>query len=70
MRELLNAINEKTIQAKFFMEEENKDLDKAAALLDEVEALQKEYDTEERLYKLSKEENTPTDNQEIGRAHV
>lgn len=62
MRELLNAINEKTIQAKFFMEEENKDLDKAAALLDEVEALQKEYDTEERLYKLSKEENTPTDN--------
>ena len=29
MRELLNAINEKTIQAKFFMEEENKDLDKA-----------------------------------------
>lgn len=63
MRELLNAINEKTIQAKFFMEEENKDLDKAAALLDEVEALQKEYDTEERLYKLSKEENTPTDDQ-------
>lgn len=63
MRELLNAINEKTIQAKFFMEEENKDLDKATALLDEVEQLKKEYEAEERLYNLSKEENTPTDNQ-------
>lgn len=63
MRELLNAINEKTIQAKFFMEEENKDLDKATALLDEVEQLKKEYEAEERLYNLSKKENTPTDDQ-------
>lgn len=61
LRELLNAINEKTIQAKFFMEEENKDLDKAGSLLDEVDALKKEYDTEERLFNLSKQDNTPSE---------
>ncbi|SFE84139.1 phage major capsid protein [Peptostreptococcus sp. D1] len=61
MRELLNAINEKTIQAKFFMGEENKDLDKASALLDEVDALKKEYDAEERLFNLSKNDNTPNE---------
>lgn len=61
LRELLNAINEKTIQAKFFMEEENKDLDKASALLDEVDALKKEYDAEERLFNLSKQDNAPSE---------
>ena len=61
LRELLNAINEKTIQAKFFMEEENKDLDKANALLDEVDALKKEYDAEERLFNLSKQDNAPSE---------
>lgn len=61
LRELLNAINEKTIQAKFFMEEENKDLDKAGSLLDEVDALKKEYDAEERLFNLSKQDNTPSE---------
>lgn len=61
LRELLNAINEKTIQAKFFMEEENKDLDKANALLDEVDALKKKYDAEERLFNLSKQDNAPSE---------
>lgn len=54
MREILAKIQEKTVQAKAFMEGENKDVEKASALMDEVEALQKEYDTEKRLYEAEK----------------
>ena len=59
MREILAKIEEKTKQARGFMEGENKDVDKAAALLDEVAGLKKEYETEKRLYEMEKEENVP-----------
>lgn len=62
MREILSKIQEKTAQAKAFMEDENnKDVAKATELLDEVDALKEKYETEKRLYELEKEENTPTD---------
>lgn len=54
MRELLSKIQEKTLQAKAFMDGENKDVEKANALMDEVDALQKEYETEKRLYEAEK----------------
>ena len=59
MREILAKIEEKTKQARGYMEGENKDVDKAAALLDEVAGLKKEYETEKRLYEMEKEENVP-----------
>lgn len=62
MREILSKIQEKTAQAKGFMAEgENKDVAKANELLNDVDALKEEYETEKRLYELEKEENTPTD---------
>lgn len=62
MRELLRKIEEKTAQAKAFMaDEENKDVAKATALLDEVDVLKAEFEAEKRLYEMEKEENIPTD---------
>ena len=54
MRELLAKIQEKTLQAKAFTEGENKDLEKANSIMDEVDALQKEFETEKRLYESEK----------------
>lgn len=54
MRELLTKIQEKTIQAKAFMDGENKDIEKANGLMDEVDALQKEFETEKRLFEAEK----------------
>jgi HK97 family phage major capsid protein len=54
MRELQALILQKANEAKSLMEGENKDLEKAEALLDEVDKLQKEFDLEERLEKASK----------------
>lgn len=56
MRELLTLIQAKSLEAKSFMEGENKDVEKANALLDEMDALQKEYDVEARLYEAQKNE--------------
>lgn len=50
MREILALIQTKTDEAKAFMSGENKDLDKANALMDEIDTLRKEYETEERLF--------------------
>ena len=62
MREILSKIQKKTAQAKAFMADgENKDVAKANELLNDVDALKEEYETEKRLYELEKEENTPTD---------
>ena len=61
MRELLNKIEEKTNLAKSFMSDEYKDVEKADTLLNEIDDLKKEYETEKRLFELSKVENTPTD---------
>lgn len=54
MRELLAKIQEKTLQAKAFMEGENKDVEKASTLMSEVEGLQKEYETEKAIYETEK----------------
>jgi HK97 family phage major capsid protein len=54
MRELQAQIIAKTAEAQSFMSGENKDIVKANAKLDEVDALQKEFDTEERLLKAGK----------------
>lgn len=54
MRELQALITSKTAEAKGFMDGENKDITKANAILDEVDALQKEFETEDRILKASK----------------
>lgn len=54
MRELQAQIMQKTKEAQSFMEGENKDLEKAEALLNEADALQKEFDLEARLEKANK----------------
>ena len=59
MREILAKIEEKTKQARAFMDGENKDVAKASALLDEVADLKKEYETEKRLYEAEKIDNVP-----------
>ncbi len=62
MREILAKIQEKTAQAKAFMAEgENKDVTKATALMDEVDALEKEYEVEKRIFEAEKAENAPTE---------
>lgn len=62
MRELLAKITQKRMMAKGFMEDgENKDLEKAAALMDEADELQKEYDLEARMYEAEKKDNTPSE---------
>ena len=54
MREILSKIQAKTAEAKSFMEGENKDVEKASALMDEVETLQKEYDLEKKIFETEK----------------
>ena len=54
MRELQALITSKTAEAKSFMDGENKDITKANTILDEVDALQKEFDIEDRILKASK----------------
>lgn len=54
MRELQALITSKTAEAKGFMEGDNKDINKANEILDEVDALQKEFETEERILKAAK----------------
>jgi HK97 family phage major capsid protein len=61
MRELMAQIQAKTAEAKSFMEGENKDVNKANELLDQVEALKSEYETEKRLYEMDKKINTPSE---------
>ncbi len=54
MRELQNLIMQKSKEARSFMDGENKDLEKAEALFDEIDALQKEFDLEARMEKAAK----------------
>ena len=70
MREIQAQITAKTAEAKSFMDGENKDITKANAILDEVDALQKEFETEERMLKASKaavpiEPTVPTTEPEV-----
>lgn len=59
MRELMAQIQAKTVEAKSFMEGENKDVNKANEILNEIDALKSEYETEKRIYEMEKETNTP-----------
>lgn len=54
MRELQNLIMQKSQEVKSFLDGEAKDLDKAGALLDEIDALQKEFDLLARAEKANK----------------
>lgn len=54
MRELQAQILQKSKEAQELTEGENKDITKAAAILDEVDALQKEFETLERVEKSKK----------------
>lgn len=64
MREILAKIQAKTAEAKSFMAEgENKDVAKATALMDEVDTLKAEYETEKRIYEAEKADGAPTDDQ-------
>ena len=61
MRELLAKIETKTAEAKSFMEDgENKDVAKATAILDDIDALKAEFETEKRIYEMEKETGAPT----------
>ena len=61
MREIMATIQTKTAEAKAFMEGENKDVNKANEILNEIDALKAEYDAEERLFNMEKEINTPSE---------
>ena len=50
MREILAQIEAKKTMVKGYMNEETKDLEKATVLMDEIEALEKEYAIEKKLY--------------------
>ena len=54
MREILAQIQAKTAEAKSYMNGENKDVTKATELMDEVDALQKEYEAEKRIFEMEK----------------
>lgn len=54
MRELQTLILEKSTLAKGYTEGESKDMEKAATILDELDVLQKEFETLERVEKAAK----------------
>ena len=54
MTEIMLQIQAKLAEVKGYQEGENKDVEKASALMDEIEALQKEFDTEKRRYEAEK----------------
>lgn len=57
MRELLSKIEAKRNLAKGYMEGENKDVEKAKEILDEIKALKEEYEVEKALFESEKETN-------------
>ncbi len=54
MRELLTKIEEKTAEAKGYTEGEAKNIEKAAALMTEVDGLKKEFEVEKQLFNAEK----------------
>ena len=64
MREIMAQIQAKTAEAKSYMDGENKDVNKANELMDQVDALKAEYEAEKRVFEMEKEINTP-DEKEI-----
>lgn len=61
MRELLTKIETKQNLAKGYTEGENKDLNKAKEILDEIKALKEEYEVEKQLFENEKEMNKLND---------
>ena len=57
MRELLAKIENKQNLAKGYMEGENKDIEKAKEILDEIKALKEEYEVEKAIFESEKETN-------------
>lgn len=55
MRELLDAMKAKREEAAKYNSGDEKDIDKAASLLDEADELQKQYDNEKRLFEAGKD---------------
>lgn len=62
MREILALIQEKTAEAKKYQHGEgvDKDVEKAAAIMDEVAELRKEYNTEKQIYEAEKADGFKT----------
>ena len=56
MRELKEKMEAKTNEAKSFLSGENKDVDKATAILNEVDDLKKEFEAEKRLFEMEQAE--------------
>lgn len=58
MREIMAQIQAKTAEAKKYMNGDgvDKDVEKAGQIMDEVDALKKEYETEKRIYESEKDE--------------
>lgn len=52
MREIKEQMEAKTNKAKALLDGEDKDVDKATSLLDEVDNLKKEFDAEKRLFEI------------------
>lgn len=57
MREILAKIETKQALAKGYMEGENKDVEKAKAVLDEIKTLKEEYEVEKNIFETEKETN-------------
>ena len=57
MRELLSKIESKQNLAKGYMEGENKDVEKAKEILDEIKSLKEEYEIEKAIFESEKETN-------------
>lgn len=71
MREILAQIEAKTKEAKSYMEGENKDVAKANELMDAVDALKAEFETEKRIYEAEKAQGmtgAPEDPDKVGEA--
>lgn len=75
MRELMNSIQAKTAEAQKYMNGSDgveKDVEKASKIMDEVDALRKEYETEKRIFESGKDQgiegadpHTPEENKTL-----
>lgn len=69
MKDLREQINTKTSQVKAFLADgEGKDVDKATQLLNEADALEKEYDAEKRLFEREQEEAKKLSGEQIDKS--
>ena len=66
MRELQQEINDKTAQAKAFLSGDGKDVDKASALLDDADRLEKEFEAEKKLFEREQREAEEKSQKQLG----